>query len=187
MVLDVGTTEGYRWHSDRREKCPCGEDTPPPWHPGRHCPPPPLGRGVVGRTSVCTEPGCPVLTSGGRCPAHSKQRVQQDRPTTTQQGYGARWRAVRDPFIAAHPVCQGDGIVPGQHHPNCDGRATVADHDPVTRRVLVARGDPNPDACRHLVARSAACHGRKSVLFDGAFGKPLKKRLDTGCQEKDSA
>ena len=32
-MLDVGTTEGYRWHSDRREKCPCPQVHPvvTPW------------------------------------------------------------------------------------------------------------------------------------------------------------
>ncbi|MCA1572722.1 MAG: hypothetical protein LC798_20990, partial [Chloroflexi bacterium] len=66
---------------------------------------------VRGRLSVCPEPGCPALVPGkGRCPAHGKPDL---RPSTTQQGYGAAWRRVRDPFIAAHPTCQGDGT--GQH------------------------------------------------------------------------
>lgn len=121
---------------------------------------------------VCTEPGCPALVPSGRCPQHGPKTAP--RPSTTAQGYGARWRAARDPFIAAHPLCQGDGA--GGHHPRCDGRATVADHDPITRRELVRLGDPNPDAWHHLVARSAACHGRKTALFDGGWGNRPKVR-----------
>lgn len=131
----------------------------------------------VSTLAVCTQPGCPVLVPGkGRCSTHGKPAAP--RPSTTAQGYGARWRAVRDPFIAAHPQCQGDGT--GQHHPSCDGRATVADHDPLTRRELVARGDPNPDAWHHLVARSGVCHSRKTALFDGAFGNSPKTRGEGG-------
>lgn len=125
------------------------------------------------RFAVCTEPGCPALVEGkGRCPAHGP--AVKPRPTITQQGYGASWRHTRNAFIAAHPVCQGDGT--GSHHPGCNGSATVADHDPLTRRELVRRGDPNPDAWSHLVARSHLCHGRKSALFDRAFGNRPKPR-----------
>ena len=156
---DNGDRNMYRCHSDRREKC----------------------RWSQVRTSVCTEPGCPALVPGkGRCPAHGKPDL---RPSASAQGYGSAWRKTRDAFIAAHPTCQGDGT--GAHHPGCNGRATVADHDPLTRRELVARGDPDPDAWSHLVARSHLCHGRKSALFDGAFGNIPKKRLDMRCQEKE--
>jgi 5-methylcytosine-specific restriction protein A len=121
---------------------------------------------------VCTQPGCPALVAAGRCEKHGPK--VKPRPSTTAQGYGAGWRRKRAAFIAAHPVCQGDGA--GGHHPRCDGVATVPDHDPLTRRELVARGDPDPDAWHHLVARSAACHGRKTALFDGAWGNKPKVR-----------
>jgi 5-methylcytosine-specific restriction protein A len=123
---------------------------------------------------TCAKGGCPALVPVGtaRCPVHGPK--VKPRPSTTAQGYGASWRRKRAAFIAAHPVCQGDGA--GGHHPRCDGVATVPDHDPLTRRELVARGDPDPDAWHHLVARSAACHGRKTALFDGAWGNKPKVR-----------
>ncbi len=122
--------------------------------------------------SVCTEPGCPVIVTKGRCSKHGP--IARIRPSITAQGYGARWRKVRDAFIAAHRVCAGDGA--GGHHRNCNGLATVADHDPITRRELVERGDPAPDAWHHLVPRSAACHGRKTALYDGGWGNTPKVR-----------
>jgi 5-methylcytosine-specific restriction protein A len=121
---------------------------------------------------VCTQPGCPALVEHGRCAQHGPRVAK--RPSTTAQGYGAAWRRKRAAFLAAHPVCQGDGT--GEHHPRCDGVATVPDHDPVTRRELVVRGDPDPDAWEHLVARSQACHGRKTAMYDGAWGNKPKVR-----------
>lgn len=44
----------------------------------------------------CSAPGCPALTHGGRCDAHSKQKQQhynQARGTAAQRGYDASWYA----------------------------------------------------------------------------------------------
>ena len=113
---------------------------------------------------MCPEPGCPtIVEGGGRCARHG--RPTKPRPTTTEQGYGSAWRRVRDRFIARHRVCV-----------DCGGPSSVADHDPVTRRELVARGDPDPDAEHHLVPRCGPCHSRKTALFDGAFGNRPKVR-----------
>lgn len=118
------------------------------------------------RPAVCSQPGCPNLTTDRRCPTHTTAR-----PTAAALGYDARWQRNRRAFLDTHPECQGDGTSDGtSHHPNCDGRATVADHHPHTRRQLVAAGDSDPDAWHHLVPRSASCHGRKTVLFDGGWG-----------------
>ena len=49
-----------------------------------------------------------------------RQRVKdQHRPTSTQRGYDADWRALRDSFLAANPHCSVEG---------CARRSTDADH-----------------------------------------------------------
>jgi 5-methylcytosine-specific restriction protein A len=95
--------------------------------------------------SVCVEPGCPNLKP---CSAHRRDR---GRPNATDRGYGPRWKRNRARYLNANPTCI-----------DCGGKATVPDHDPVSRRELVARGDPNPDAWHHLKPRCKPCHDRKT-------------------------
>lgn len=55
---------------------------------------------------VCSEPGCPVLTMGGRCPEHRRE-VDKARGTRQQRGYDARHDALRSwwaPKVAAGGV-----------------------------------------------------------------------------------
>lgn len=49
-------------------------------------------------------PGCPELTTGGRCPKHAKEAEQQ-RGTTTAKGYGVKWERIRKRYLYAHPWC----------------------------------------------------------------------------------
>jgi 5-methylcytosine-specific restriction protein A len=84
------------------------------------------------------------------CPRHrraSQRAYDQERGTSAQRGYGAAWRRRRESFLARNPTCV-----------DCGAPATDADHDPVERRELVARRDPDPDADRHLKARCGRCH-----------------------------
>lgn len=56
----------------------------------------------------CTEPGCPVLVQGGRCPAHLsavRKKVDAQRGTSTERGYGTRWRKARATYLKRHPLC----------------------------------------------------------------------------------
>jgi 5-methylcytosine-specific restriction protein A len=46
-----------------------------------------------------------------------KAIIDQRRPSSTERGYDAAWRAVRKQFIAAHPICSA-----------CPAPATDADH-----------------------------------------------------------
>lgn len=43
---------------------------------------------------VCSEPGCPTLTTGARCPAHTRAR-DRSRGTRTERGYGREHEALR--------------------------------------------------------------------------------------------
>lgn len=96
----------------------------------------------------------------------------KQQPSSSSRGYGNNWRKkVRGPYLAANPRCVG---VLGQHHPNCDGRATIPDHYPKTRAELVRMGVPDPDAWHRLQPLSDSCHKWKTARFDGAWGNPKR-------------
>lgn len=86
--------------------------------------------------TVCSKPGCPALTDGGRCVAHRRQADRQ-RGTAHQRGYGSRHRLdFRDAVLARDPICTFEG--------GCTEPSTDADHYPLSRRELEAQGaDPN--------------------------------------------
>jgi 5-methylcytosine-specific restriction protein A len=50
----------------------------------------------------CSYPGCPNLTTGGRCPLHRKPDT---RPTATERGYDAEWRRLRARHLRDNPYC----------------------------------------------------------------------------------
>jgi 5-methylcytosine-specific restriction protein A len=95
-------------------------------------------------------PSCPELTTGGPCAEHAKQRAKQ-RTNRGGSAYGRNWRErVQPRFIYQNPWCV-----------LCGRAASVADHWPTSRRDLVARGEPNPDAFEHLRALCKACDAKE--------------------------
>lgn len=59
---------------------------------------------------VCTHPGCPVLTAGGRCPAHRSERNRRldlERGSPAARGYGKAHRELRSQLQPI--VDRGDG------------------------------------------------------------------------------
>lgn len=105
-------------------------------------------------TQVCAEPGCPDLVDRGYCVTHRREQratSERRRPNATDRGYDQKWRRNRARFLKANPDCV-----------DCGKPATVADHDPVSRRDLVAAGDPHPDAWPHLKARCDSCHNKRT-------------------------
>ena len=118
------------------------------------------------RARTCSQGGCWRLQP---CPVHGNQRIQS---SPASRGYDNQWRKIRAAFLAANPLCAGNGN--GDHHPNCDGRATIPDHHPTTRAELVRVGMPDPDAFHRLVPRSDPCHRQKTARFDGAWGNPKR-------------
>lgn len=60
--------------------------------------------------------------TGSRCPVCVRRAwAEQDanRPSASQRGYDAAWKAVRRQFIAAHPTCS---------HAGCNAPTTDVDH-----------------------------------------------------------
>lgn len=100
---------------------------------------------------ACPQPGCPNVTSGGRCTIH-RRRSEQVRGSSGQRGYGSQWERRRADYLRRNPTCR-----------LCAGRATVADHHPVSRRRLVAQRVTDPDAEQRLRPLCASCHGRETA------------------------
>ncbi|MFD7990747.1 HNH endonuclease [Streptomyces mexicanus] len=56
---------------------------------------------------VCPTPGCPELTTGGRCAACASKAAHR-RPSPTAKGYDARWERTRRAYLRTHPYCECD-------------------------------------------------------------------------------
>lgn len=116
----------------------------------------------------CAVYPCPNLARvGGYCPEHAAAR-QRDRDrarasqqgTSSQRGYGSKWRIIRAQFLSKHPLC----CDPDRRHV---GRVEVAtDVDHILPR---ARGGSN--RWENLQALCHACHSAKTVRDDGGFGR----------------
>lgn len=57
--------------------------------------------------SVCSQPGCPALCSGGRCDVH-KREAEQRRGSARQRGYNRAWERTRAAYLRDHPMCECD-------------------------------------------------------------------------------
>jgi 5-methylcytosine-specific restriction enzyme A len=59
---------------------------------------------------VCPAPGCGTLTSGGRCPAHERQRQQQMADTKSPEARAfydsPAWRRLRAELKRREPLCR---------------------------------------------------------------------------------
>ena len=119
---------------------------------------------------VCSRPGCPTLTDTGRCPACTTQ-ADQRRGTASQRGYTSKGhQRFRTAVLTRDPVCVCTSDCDWHlGATECLAIATVADHWPLERVELVARGlDPNdPDAGQGMCAR---CHDHKTATTVSGFG-----------------
>jgi len=104
---------------------------------------------------VCNIPGCPNVFdgTGGRCPAHQRQARRQRSQTGNSVYASVGHRSFREAVLKRDPICQ---------IPQCNERSTVADHYPLTRRVLVARG-MNPNDPNHGRGLCATHHNRHTA------------------------
>jgi 5-methylcytosine-specific restriction enzyme A len=76
---------------------------------------------------ACPIPGCPELTASDRCTAHAEQRAHEldtARLSSTERGYGHRWREYSKARLKTHPLC----VDPDKRHPGKLVLATVTDH-----------------------------------------------------------
>lgn len=100
-------------------------------------------------TKPCKVGTCSNLTANAHCDKH-KERAGSDRPSTTARGYDARWRKLREAYLAEHPICE---------HCEAAGRvtlATLADH-----KVPISAGG-EPLDWRNLQSLCIPCHAIKT-------------------------
>ncbi|MET9729702.1 holin [Streptomyces sp. NPDC006458] len=111
--------------------------------------------------SICSTPGCPEYTNGGRC-ADCRAAADRRRGTSTQRGYGARHRSrFRDAVLARDPACVCT-ITSHGHDSPCGQPSRHADHHPLSRRDLVARGQ-DPDDPQHGRGLCHRCHSAETA------------------------
>lgn len=111
----------------------------------------------------CAEPGCPTIVSRGRCAQHAT-KAERRRGGHDLRGGGnsTHWRIRRRVCLLRDPVCVCTDTDCG-HGGRCFSASTVADHWPISKRDLVARGDKDPDAAHHLRGLCAPCHNRSTA------------------------
>lgn len=107
---------------------------------------------------VCPAPGCPNLVESGRCDQH-RRAADKARGTARDRGYNSpgHTRRFRPMVLARDPICVlclEEGLAPRL--------ATVADHWPLSRRELVARG-MDPDDPVHGRGLCDWHHGRETA------------------------
>ena len=98
----------------------------------------------------CSRPGCPNLGTGGPCESCARTK-EQERGTSTQRGYGARYRkGFRAPVLREWPLCPD----PYGLHPNVIKPATVSDH-------WLAKSAGGMDDTSNGVGMCRRCHDHK--------------------------
>lgn len=110
-------------------------------------------------------PRCRKIYTGNACPT-CKQRDQNRlvavRGTSAERGYDLKWARIRAQFLRHHPTCE-----------ICGNPAKVADHHPVSRKDLVAQGDPHPDSWDKLRPLCKSCDRREGNAKEpGGWNRP---------------
>lgn len=103
----------------------------------------------------CLHPGCPALSTGPRCPAHTvayKHAYEHDRGSPASRGYDRRWQKLRAAHLARQPACVACGST---------------DRLEVHHIVPVAEGGGMLDA-RNLETRCLRCHSRVTAERRGS-------------------
>jgi 5-methylcytosine-specific restriction protein A len=93
----------------------------------------------------CTYPGCPLLTTTGRCHRH---RIPRSR--LPNRAYGPDWPRIRDQVLKEEPIC------------SCGAPTTEVDHI-----VPLKRGGTNHRV--NLRAMCKRCHSAKTAR-EGRWG-----------------
>lgn len=103
----------------------------------------------------CTEPGCPAITTGGRCDRHRRENtrwLEDNRSSAAKRGYGRNWQRLRLLVLHEEPLCR-----------ECRAAATDVDH---------IDGDVTNLARENLQALCHGCHSRKTTRENGGGWRP---------------
>jgi len=116
----------------------------------------------------CGQPGCRALVDSGRCGKHIVARDRpRDRPSSCRRGYGYRWQRASRVFLAEHPLCV-DCAAEGR-----EVGATQVDHIVPHKgdgELFWDQGNWQPLCAMH--------HSRKTAVWDGGFGRPVRSGSD---------
>lgn len=105
------------------------------------------------------------MLSEGRCPRHlHAERKEQDarRGSSTERGYGSRWRKASKGWLRAHPLCQCEECQDGKARVTV---ASVVDHRTPHRGDMALFWDRT-----NWQSMSKECHDKKTAREDGGFG-----------------
>jgi 5-methylcytosine-specific restriction enzyme A len=103
----------------------------------------------------CRKPGCPAKLergNGSLCPEHRKaeyRKQDQRRSSSTQRGYDADWRRVRDWKRATDPLCE-----------QCWKDGTITPMAEVHHIIPIAVDRSRRLDVTNLVSLCKACHSR---------------------------
>jgi len=101
---------------------------------------------------VCSRPGCPKLTSGGRCD-NCRRAADKARGTARERGYNTvGHQRFRTAVLDRDPICVLCQLA----------AANVADHWPTSRRDLIDLG-LDPDDPRHGRGLCKRCHDMETA------------------------
>lgn len=114
----------------------------------------------------CAKAGCNQKSNEKFCELHrieARREMHADidarRGSSAARGYDAKWRRIRAMFLKQHPLCVGIGL---------DGLKCLRPATDVDHIVPIRMGGSNQ--FDNLQPLCHACHSRKTVREDGAFG-----------------
>lgn len=116
----------------------------------------------------CTKCGTPTRGQG-QCPG-CRTTADQQRGTAAQRGYDQQHRTqFRAVVLKRDPICRCARVGQHGHGATCTRPSRHADHHPMDRRELVARG-LNPNDPKHGRGLCHPCHsGDTGVLQPGGW------------------
>lgn len=109
----------------------------------------------------CAQPGCIALIDQGRyCETH-RTSLLDERPSSSERGYGATWQRLRLIILRRDPICQDPFGIHATLHEVAP--STDVDH-------IVAKRDGGQDEESNLQGLCHSCHSHKTKQ-QTEFGK----------------
>lgn len=110
---------------------------------------------------ACPTSGCPQLLAPGERCTQCRAAADRARRPTGNPYTSAGHRTFRAAVLRRDPTCVCPGDCGTTHNAACGQPSTIADHHPIERRDLLARG-LNPDDPARGRGLCKACHDRKT-------------------------